>query len=88
MLLIHPNNSLSQIQNQRTKDEPKSQRFTNTKYEYQMPNMNCTQTKERATNQIQKLQCTKREQINKPQNQNQAAKNISHYSKLQLTNIK
>ena len=30
---IHPNNSLSQIQNQRTKYESKNQRFTNTKYE-------------------------------------------------------
>ena len=36
--------------------------------------MNCAKTKERATNQIQKLQHTKREQITKLHNQNQAAK--------------
>ena len=29
---IHPNSSLSQIQNQRTKYKPRNQRFTNTKY--------------------------------------------------------
>ena len=60
----------------------------NTKY--QIPNTNCAQTKERATKQIQKLQHTKREQITKPQNQNQnqAATNLSHYYKLQPTNIK
>ena len=43
---IHPNSSLSQIQNQRTKYKPRNQRFTNTKYEYQIPNTNCVQTKE------------------------------------------
>ena len=31
---IHPNSSLSQIQNQRTKYEPKNLRFTNTKKEF------------------------------------------------------
>ena len=50
--------------------------------------MNCAQIKERATNQIQKLQRIKREQITKPQNQNQAATSLSYYSKLQPTNIK
>ena len=40
------------------------------------------------TKEIQKLQCTKREQITKPQNQNQVVTNLSHYFKLQLTNIK
>ena len=34
--------------------------FTNTKYEYQIANTNCAQTKDRATKQIQKLQRTKR----------------------------
>ena len=78
---IHPNNSLSQIQNQRTKYESKNQRFTNTKYELR--------TNQRESHkQIQKLQCTKREQITKLQNQNQAVINFSHYSKLQPTNIK
>ena len=59
-------------------------------HKYQIPNANCTQIKERAINQIQKLQHTKREQITKPQNQNQnkVATNLSHYSKLQPTNIK
>ena len=33
---IHPNSSLLQIQNQKFKYEPKNQRFTNTKYEYQI----------------------------------------------------
>ena len=44
-----------------------------------MPNTNCAQTKERATKQIQKLQRTKREQVTKPQNQNQnqAVTNLS-----------
>ena len=51
-------------------------------------NTNCTQTKERATYQIQKVQHTKREQITKLQNQNQAVTNLSYYSKLQPTNIK
>lgn len=37
-------------------------------YKYQILNVNCTQLKERVTNQIQKLQQTKREQITKPQN--------------------
>ena len=69
---IHPNSTLSQIQ---TKGS-------------QISNTNCVQTKERATNQIQTLQRTKREQITKPQNQNQVATNLSHYSKLQPTNIK
>ena len=70
---------------------PKKLSLTNTKpkvYKYQIPNVNCTQTKERGTNQIQKLQHTKREQITKSQNQNQVATNLSHYSKLQPTNIK
>ena len=65
----------SQIQNQR---------FTNTKY--QIPNANCAQTKERVTKKFQKLQRTKRERITKMQNQ--ATTNLSHYSKLQPTNIK
>ena len=42
----------------------------------------------RTTNQIQNLQQTKRAEITKPQNQNQALTNLSHYSKLQITNIK
>ena len=71
-----------------TNTKPKNQRFTNTKYEYHIPNANCAQTKERATNQIQKLQHTKKEQITKLQNQNQALTNLSHYSKLQHTNVK
>ena len=50
--------------------------------------MNYAQTKERATKKIQKLQRTKREQITKPHNQNQVVTNLSHYSKLQPTNIK
>ena len=66
----------------------KHQRFTNTEYEYQIQDINCAQTKERVTNQIQKLQHTKKEQITKLQNQNQALTNLSHYSKLQHTNIK
>ena len=33
---IHPNSSLLQIQNQKFKYEPKNQRFTNTKNEYQI----------------------------------------------------
>ena len=71
-----------------TNTKPKNQGFINAKYKYQISDANCAQTKERATNQIQKLQHTKREQISKPQNQNQAATYLSHYSKLQLTNIK
>ena len=67
------------------KYKPKNQRFTNTNYEYQIPNANCAWTKERATKQIQKLQRTNREQITKLQNQ--AATNLSHYSKLQPINI-
>ena len=79
---IHSNSSLSQIQ--KTKEPNTNQRTKGS----QIPNTNCAQTKERATNQIQKLQCTKREQITKPQNQNQAVINFSHHSKLQPTNIK
>ena len=48
-------------QTQITNTKPKNQRFTTTKHEYQIPNTNCTQIKERATKQIQKLQRTKRE---------------------------
>ena len=58
------------------------------KYQIRIPNTNYALTKERATKQIQNLQCTKREQITKLQNQNQAVTNLSHYSKLQPTNIK
>ena len=72
---IHQNNSLSQIQNQRTKGS-------------QIPNTNCAQTKKRVIKQIQKLQRTKREQITISQNQNLAVTDLSYYSKLQLTNIK
>ena len=32
-ILIHPNNSFSQIQNQKTKYKPKNQRFIDTKYQ-------------------------------------------------------
>ena len=65
-----------------------SSQIPNTNTKYQIPNANCAQTKERATNQIQKLQRTKREQITKLQNQNQVVTNLSHYSKLKPTNIK
>ena len=65
-----------------------SSQIPNTNTKYQIPNANCAQAKERATNQIQKLQRTKREQITKLKNQNQVVTNLSHYSKLKPTNIK
>ena len=57
--LTNPNPKYTQITLSH-KYKPKNQRFTNTKYEYQISNVNCAQTKERATKQIQKLQRTKR----------------------------
>ena len=79
---IHSNSSLSQIQ--KTKEPNTNQRTKGS----HIPNTNCAQTKERATNQIQNLQHTKREQITKLQNQNQVVTSLSHYFKLQPMNIK
>ena len=88
--LTNPNPKYTQIAlSHKYKTKPNTnQRTKGSQIPNRIPNTNCAQTKERDTKQIQKLQRTKREQITKSHNQNQAITNLSHYFKLQPTNIK
>ena len=85
--LTNSNPKYTQIALFLTNTKPKNQIQTKEPkiYKYQI---RIVHKPKRVTKQIQMLQCTKKEQITKPQNQNQAATNLSHYSKLQPTNFK
>ena len=77
--LTNPNLKYTQItlsHKYKTKEPNTNQRTKGSQIPNRIPNTNCVQTKERDTKQIQKLQRTKREQIIKPQNQNQAVTNL------------